>query len=83
VVDDWQLSQDFGVSLLLREENPEIYELAVEDYLPKSGSATVATPEPVEPVAASAVTAETAGAVGAYDAAALAALEARIAALEP
>lgn len=78
-VDDWQLGQDFGVSLLLREENPDIYELAVEDYKPKSGSATIAPPEPVEPVAASATTA---GSVGSYDAAALAALEARIDALE-
>lgn len=79
-VDDWQLGQDFGVSLLLREENPEIYDFAVEDYKPKSGSATVATPDPVETIADSAATA---GAVGSYDAAALAALEARIAALEP
>ena len=79
-VDDWQLGQDFGVSLALREENPEIYELAVEDYKPKSGSATVATPDPVEVEAASAAVA---GAVGEYDAAAIAALEARIAALEP
>lgn len=83
VVDDWQLGQDFGVALALREENPEIYEWSTEMELPKSGSATVATPEPVEPVAASALTAGTAGAVGAYDAAAIAALEARIAALEP
>lgn len=78
-VDDWQLGQDFGVSLLLREENPEIYELAVEDYKPKSGSAELAAPEPVEPEAAFATSA---GAVGSYDAAALAALEARIEALE-
>lgn len=78
-VDDWQLGQDFGVSLLLREENPEIYELAVEDYKPKSGSAAVATPEPVEPDAAFAAEA---GAVGSYDADAIAALEARIEALE-
>ncbi|WP_288016456.1 hypothetical protein [Microcystis phage Mae-JY04] len=80
VIDDWQLDQSFGVSLMLREENPEIYEWSTEIELPKPGSATVATPDPVEPEAAFAAAA---GTVGSYDAAAIAALEARIEALEP
>ncbi|MFN3473575.1 MAG: phage tail protein [Blastomonas sp.] len=80
VIDDWQIDQNFGVPLVLREENPEIYEWSTALELPKSGSATVATPDPVEVVASAAAVA---GAVGSYDAAALAALEARIAALEP
>jgi hypothetical protein len=79
VIDDWQMEQSFDVGLFLREENPEIYEWSTEMELPKSGTATVATPEPVEPVAAFAAEA---GTVGSYDADALAALEARIDALE-
>lgn len=45
----WSMGADFGVKLALREENPEIYELPVEDYKAKAGTGTPAVPEIVPP----------------------------------
>lgn len=49
VVDDWSLTQDFGVTLQLREENEDVYYWTTAMELPKSGTAA---PDVAAPIAA-------------------------------
>lgn len=84
IIDNWGLSQDFGVSLKLREENEDIY--AEPALKPKAASATPAVAEDIPVEADTAASAETSGEVSdgtiSYTPTQIKDLEDRIAALE-
>ncbi|MDB5733215.1 MAG: hypothetical protein JWQ03_3110 [Variovorax sp.] len=51
VIDEWTLTPDFGVTIDVREENEDIYELPVAEYIERSTTGTIDKPEPIGPEA--------------------------------
>jgi hypothetical protein len=89
-VNNWSISQDFGVPLGLREENEDMYAWTIADEIDRGAVQTIERATPIPETAVSAATAGTAGSAGAvtngsisYTPAQIKQLEDRIAALEP
>jgi hypothetical protein len=89
-VNNWSISQEFGIPLGLREENEDMYAWTIDDEIDRGETQTIDQAEMIPEVAGSALTAGTAGTAGevsdgstSYTPAQIRSLEDRIAALEP